>query len=202
MSSKPESAQQSKVQVLTSDEKGKQKDRREPIPSTTPKRTNNSSKASLPLSQKYAFKRKHSTESDENEAKPPSHLVHRARLKELFPEGWNPPRKLSRDAMEGLRALHRLDSEQFSTPVLATRFKISPEAVRRILRSRWQPNKTERARLVEREKKGRQEAEQKRIERAKERAKEERELLKDMLQEGKEGNEAPRRREKDRLTLV
>ncbi|KAI0792386.1 hypothetical protein C8Q75DRAFT_692771, partial [Abortiporus biennis] len=66
---------------------------------------------------------------------------HRKTLKEAFPEGWNPPRKLSRDAMQGLRALHHHDPETFSTAVLAEKFKISPEAVRRILKSKWQPSK-------------------------------------------------------------
>lgn len=36
--------------------------------------------------------------------------------------------------------LHSHSPETFTTPVLAERFKISPEAVRRILKSRWVPN--------------------------------------------------------------
>ncbi|EJU02395.1 hypothetical protein DACRYDRAFT_37280, partial [Dacryopinax primogenitus] len=64
---------------------------------------------------------------------------HRASLKERFPEGWNPPRKISREAMNALRLFHQQDPEQFSVPMLAAKFLISPEAVRRILRSRWQP---------------------------------------------------------------
>ncbi|EIW78391.1 hypothetical protein CONPUDRAFT_43169, partial [Coniophora puteana RWD-64-598 SS2] len=64
---------------------------------------------------------------------------HRAKIKELYPEGWAPARKLSREAMDGLRALHQYDPESFSTPVLASKFHISPEAVRRILKSRWEP---------------------------------------------------------------
>jgi len=43
------------------------------------------------------------------------------------------------------------DPETFSTPVLAERFRISPEAVRRILRGRWEPSPEERARLLRRE---------------------------------------------------
>ncbi|KAJ6588755.1 hypothetical protein B0H19DRAFT_893515, partial [Mycena capillaripes] len=65
--------------------------------------------------------------------------AHRAALKSAFPGGWDPPRKLSREAMDGLRQLHRVDPERFTTPVLAERFRVSPEAVRRILKSRWAP---------------------------------------------------------------
>jgi len=79
-------------------------------------------------------------------------LVHRAAIKEHFPDGWNPPRKLSREAMEGLRTLHKHDPETYTTPVLANKFKISPEAVRRILKSNWEPSEERRKELTEREK--------------------------------------------------
>jgi len=82
---------------------------------------------------------------------PESWREHRAALREKFPDGWAPPRKLSRDAMDGLRTLHAHDPTTFSTPVLADKFRISPEAVRRILRSRWQPTREQRARMLERE---------------------------------------------------
>ena len=81
---------------------------------------------------------------------------HRASLKAKFPEGWAPPHKLSRAAMDGLRALHAHDPETFPTPVLAEKFRISPEAVRRILRSKWEPTKEQRDRLLERERRFRQ----------------------------------------------
>ena len=81
---------------------------------------------------------------------------HRASLKTKFPEGWAPPHKLSRAAMDGLRALHAHDPDTFTTPVLADKFRISPEAVRRILRGKWQPTQEQRARLLEREKRHRQ----------------------------------------------
>lgn len=58
-------------------------------------------------------------------------------------EGWNPRRKLSPDAMEGIRALHAQYPERFSTPVLAQQFKLSPEAIRRILKSKWRPSEEE-----------------------------------------------------------
>jgi hypothetical protein len=81
---------------------------------------------------------------------------HRASMKTKFPEGWAPPHKLSRAAMDGLRALHAHDPDTFSTPVLADKFRISPEAVRRILRGKWQPTQEQRARLLERERRYRQ----------------------------------------------
>jgi hypothetical protein len=77
--------------------------------------------------------------------------THRERMKSRFPEGWSPPHKLSRQAMDGLRVLHMHDPETFSTPMLAERFRISPEAVRRILRSKWEPSPEQKARLLRRE---------------------------------------------------
>ena len=50
---------------------------------------------------------------------------------------WNPRKKLSPDAMDGLRGLHEQDPVKYSTAVLAEQFKVSPEAIRRILRSKW-----------------------------------------------------------------
>lgn len=83
--------------------------------------------------------------------------AHRAALQAAFPSGWSPPRKLSREAMDGLRQLHAHDPATFSTPVLAERFRVSPEAVRRILRSRWEPGREERARMAKRDRKSREE---------------------------------------------
>jgi len=81
---------------------------------------------------------------------------HRASMKTKFPEGWAPPHKISRAAMDGLRALHAHDPDTFTTPVLADKFRISPEAVRRILRGKWQPTQEQRVRLLERERRHRQ----------------------------------------------
>ena len=82
--------------------------------------------------------------------------LHREKMKRSFPGGWSPPHKLSRQAMDGLRVLHMHDPETFSTPMLAEKFHISPEAVRRILRSRWEPSPEQRARLLRREMRERQ----------------------------------------------
>ncbi|KAF4583413.1 Required for respiratory growth protein 9 mitochondrial [Pleurotus pulmonarius] len=85
------------------------------------------------------------------EPTPAQYQAHREVMKEKFPDGWEPPRKLSREAMEGLRDLHRFSPETFTTSVLADKFKISSEAVRRILKSKWQPPKAKIARLAMRE---------------------------------------------------
>ncbi|PYH44219.1 mitochondrial ribosome assembly protein RRG9 [Aspergillus saccharolyticus JOP 1030-1] len=69
--------------------------------------------------------------------------IQKAALKEKFKEGWNPPKKLSPDAMEGIRHLHQMAPDQFTTPVLAEQFKVSPEAIRRILKSKWRASETE-----------------------------------------------------------
>ncbi|SNX87025.1 related to Asparaginyl-tRNA synthetase [Melanopsichium pennsylvanicum] len=64
--------------------------------------------------------------------------VHRIALKKKFPDGWRPPKILSREAQEGIRLLHSSDPEQFDVIELSARFRISSESVRRILRSgKW-----------------------------------------------------------------
>lgn len=59
-------------------------------------------------------------------------------MKEKFPDGWAPRRTVSREARGLLRLLHQSDPEQFTTSVLAERFRISPEAARRILKSKFE----------------------------------------------------------------
>ncbi|KAI0479227.1 hypothetical protein GGR56DRAFT_634038 [Xylariaceae sp. FL0804] len=64
-------------------------------------------------------------------------------LKERFPEGWRPHKRLSPDALEGIRALHSQFPEQYTTETLAQQFAVSPDAIRRILRAKWQPSAEE-----------------------------------------------------------
>ncbi|MCJ1352197.1 MAG: Required for respiratory growth protein 9 mitochondrial [Icmadophila ericetorum] len=67
--------------------------------------------------------------------------IQKEALKRKFGEtGWNPRKRLSPDALEGIRSLHAQYSETYTTPVLAEHFKVSPEAIRRILKSKWKPN--------------------------------------------------------------
>ncbi|KAI0326135.1 hypothetical protein GY45DRAFT_149923 [Cubamyces sp. BRFM 1775] len=123
---------------------------------------------------------------------PQEYAAHRQAMKRKFPEGWAPPRKISREAMDSMRSLHSLDPRTFSTPVLAERFRISKEAVRRILKSKWEPTREQRAKLAakEREAKGQWKL-QKRLE---ERRKHEE------IQE--ELGIVPEERKDDRLTLT
>lgn len=64
--------------------------------------------------------------------------IQKEALQHKFQEGWNPPKKLSPDALDGIRQLHTMAPDRFTTPVLAAEFKVSPEAIRRILKSKWQ----------------------------------------------------------------
>ncbi|KAK4175642.1 hypothetical protein QBC36DRAFT_331047 [Triangularia setosa] len=64
-------------------------------------------------------------------------------LKEKFPEGWMPRKKLSPDALAGIRALNTQFPEQYTTAKLAEKFEVSPEAIRRILKSKWTPDAEE-----------------------------------------------------------
>jgi len=67
----------------------------------------------------------------------------KAALREKFPEGWAPRKKLSPDALAGIRALHQQFPNEYTTPVLAEKFQVSAEAIRRILRSKWEPSPEE-----------------------------------------------------------
>lgn len=77
-------------------------------------------------------------------------------LSEKFgPTGWLPRKRLSPDTLEGIRVLHAQYPDRFTTPVLADQFKVSPEAIRRILKSKWRPNDEEEERRRQRwEKRG------------------------------------------------
>ncbi|KAG7448777.1 uncharacterized protein BT62DRAFT_965360 [Guyanagaster necrorhizus] len=88
------------------------------------------------------------------EATPEEYIRHRKAMRKRFPDGWNPPRKISREAMDGLRELHQFDRAKFNTEVLADKFKISPDAVRRILKGRWEPSRERRIEMRAKERKG------------------------------------------------
>ena len=70
---------------------------------------------------------------------PETWQVQKKALTKKFQNGWNPRKKLSPDAVEGIRGLHAQDKEKYSTEALSEHFKVSPEAIRRILRSKWRP---------------------------------------------------------------
>lgn len=82
--------------------------------------------------------------------------IQKAALQRKFGEtGWQPRKRLSPDALEGLRALHASDPTTYSTGTLAEHFSITSEAVRRILKSKWKPSPEEiEARMKRWEKRG------------------------------------------------
>ncbi|KAL8710344.1 MAG: hypothetical protein Q9220_005114 [cf. Caloplaca sp. 1 TL-2023] len=57
--------------------------------------------------------------------------------------GWAPRKRLSPDALEGIRALHAQFPAKYPTAVLANQFEVSAEAIRRILKSKWRPSEDE-----------------------------------------------------------
>ncbi|KAF2858320.1 Rgp1-domain-containing protein [Piedraia hortae CBS 480.64] len=71
--------------------------------------------------------------------------IHKAELQAKLGKGvaWEPRRRLSPDALEGIRALHATDPDTFTYETLAKHFKISYEAVRRIVKSKWRPSADE-----------------------------------------------------------
>ncbi|KAM5342965.1 hypothetical protein ACJ41O_013931 [Fusarium nematophilum] len=74
----------------------------------------------------------------------------KAALKEKFPEGWRPRKRLSPDALAGIRALNAQFPDVYTTAALAQKFEVSPEVIRRILRSKWQPTVDEEEKRQER----------------------------------------------------
>ncbi|KAK2758339.1 Required for respiratory growth protein 9 mitochondrial [Arachnomyces sp. PD_36] len=80
---------------------------------------------------------------------PEAWRVQKEALKKKFQGGWAPRKKLSPDDLERVRHLHSQDPEKYSTPNLADEFKVSPEAVRRILKSKWRPNEEQAAKRRE-----------------------------------------------------
>lgn len=73
----------------------------------------------------------------------PVWLKQKQALKQKFPEGWRPPKRLSPDALEGIRVLHKQFPEMYTTEALADKFEVSPEAIRRILKAKWEPTAEE-----------------------------------------------------------
>ena len=70
--------------------------------------------------------------------------------KKFGSEGWNPRKKLSPDTIDGIRALNQQYPDKYPSPVLAEKFKVSPEAIRRILKSKWRPSPEKAAERRER----------------------------------------------------
>ena len=78
-----------------------------------------------------------------HEQRPPWEAQKQALRLKFGSQGWQPRKRLSPDALEGIRTLHAQYPETYSTPILAEHFKVSSEAIRRILKSKWKPNEEE-----------------------------------------------------------
>lgn len=71
-------------------------------------------------------------------------------LREKFGnEKWQPRKKLSREAMEGIRVLKE-HSPELNAGDFAKMFKVSPESIRRILKSSWTPSEDELGKIADR----------------------------------------------------
>ena len=86
-----------------------------------------------------------SIQSDQDQRKP-WQTQKTALSKKFGSTGWLPRKRLSPDTLDGIRALHAQNQDKFTTPVLAGHFKVSPEAIRRILKSKWRPKDQEEQR--------------------------------------------------------
>lgn len=75
----------------------------------------------------------------------PWQVQKRALFEKFGSFGWSPRKRVSPDDLEDIRALNSQSPEKYTTPVLAEQFKVSPEAIRRILKSKWRPNEEEQA---------------------------------------------------------
>ncbi|KOS22623.1 Required for respiratory growth protein 9 [Escovopsis weberi] len=80
-------------------------------------------------------------EQQQQQQKKPAEMwrIQKAALKEKFPEGWKPRKRLSPDALAGIRALNAQFPEAYTTEALAEKFRVPVEAIRRILKSKWTP---------------------------------------------------------------
>ncbi|KAK2066104.1 mitochondrion organization and biogenesis protein [Colletotrichum caudatum] len=76
--------------------------------------------------------------------------IQKEALRKKFPEGWNPRKRLSPDAIAGIKALHAQFPEEYTLRTLADKFEVSPEAIRRILKSKWQASPEEEEKRQER----------------------------------------------------
>lgn len=74
----------------------------------------------------------------------------RALLEKFGSSGWSPRKRLSPDALQGIRALHAHHPGIYTTSVLAHHFQVSPEAVRRILKSKWRATEEEEEKRLKR----------------------------------------------------
>lgn len=96
-----------------------------------PRRVEDAAKGTEPSSAK---------DTDEERKDWPDWRIQKEALKEKFPDGWRPRKRLSPDALAGIRALNAQYPDIYTTAALSAKFEVDPEAIRRILKSKWQPS--------------------------------------------------------------
>ncbi|KID88555.1 mitochondrion organization and biogenesis protein [Metarhizium guizhouense ARSEF 977] len=111
-----------------------------------------SSPPSLPPKRRANKAKPHDQSPDLNIAQPktPEWQSQKAALKEKFPQGWKPRKRLSPDALAGIRALNAQFPDTYTTRALADKFEVSVESIRRILKSKWTPSVAEEQERQER----------------------------------------------------
>jgi hypothetical protein len=115
------------------------KDAQESSPRTVSKASSNADKP-------RRTERKDASRSSKDDWTPPPRehwQIDKDALREKFPDGWAPRKRLSPDALAGIRALHAQMPQEYTTSALAATFDVSAEDIRRILRSKWAPNSDE-----------------------------------------------------------
>lgn len=126
-------------------------------PANKPRNAKDQTEAKKPRDRKDSKDRKDRKESDKEKdkkrdkanklpkqpKKPEIWEIQKDALGKKFPDGWNPAKRLSPDALDGIRHLNTTAPDRFTTAVLAEEFKVSPEAIRRILKSKWRPSEGE-----------------------------------------------------------
>ncbi|CAL3973541.1 hypothetical protein PZA11_005755 [Diplocarpon coronariae] len=85
------------------------------------------------------------TPSDDWEDRREPWMKAKERIKEKYPEGYKPMKKLSPDAIAGIRALNAQMPDHYTVPRLSREFEVSPESIIRILRTKWKPSAEEEA---------------------------------------------------------
>lgn len=107
---------------------------REPLPQTPLKsRTQQQQLTPAPKSKDYIPPRREQWQ------------IEKAAIKAKYPNGYQPSKRLSPDAVTGIRALHAQMPGEYHTRKLAEEFQVSPEAISRILRTKWTPSAEEEA---------------------------------------------------------
>ncbi|KAK8165463.1 hypothetical protein IWX90DRAFT_165130 [Phyllosticta citrichinensis] len=116
------------------------------------KRTRETPKEARPVKGKGAKSREQSIQqrgkggdksAKRGEDKPYWRIQKEALEKKFEGASWRPAKRVSPDAVLGIRELHKSDPTAFNIEILSDRFKISKEAVRRILKSKFQPSDEE-----------------------------------------------------------